>query len=149
MSEINVGIRELKSRLSEYLRQVKAGETVTITDRGQPVGRIVPIARSLQERLDAMTQGGSMGGGDWVSSGWTKTRLIRELHARDFHRVRATIRSPGVLWEHSRTGAQVRIMKGKYPRLRSMSQPAAKYRKWYVRTRSKDSAWGPHKGLRR
>jgi len=58
MSDVSVGIRELKSRLSEYLRQGKAGETVLITDRGQPVGRIVPVARSLQERLEAMSQGG-------------------------------------------------------------------------------------------
>ena len=58
MSEVRVGIRELKSRLSEYLRQVKAGETVIITDRGQPVGRIVPMAQSLQDRLEAMAQGG-------------------------------------------------------------------------------------------
>ena len=58
MSELSVGIRELKSRLSEYLRQVKAGETVIITDRGQPVGRIVPVAQSLHDRLEAMAQGG-------------------------------------------------------------------------------------------
>ena len=58
MSDVSVGIRELKSRLSEYLRQVKAGETVLITDRGQPVGRIVPVAQPLQERLEAMSQGG-------------------------------------------------------------------------------------------
>ena len=58
MSEVRVGIRELKSHLSEYLRQVKAGETVIITDRGQPVGRIVPVAQSLQERLEGMVQGG-------------------------------------------------------------------------------------------
>ena len=58
MSDVSVGIRELKSRLSWYLRQVKAGETVLITDRGQPVGRIVPVAQPLQERLEAMSQGG-------------------------------------------------------------------------------------------
>ena len=58
MSEMSVGIRELKSRLSEYLRRVRAGETVVITDRGQPVGRIVPIAQPLADRLEAMAQAG-------------------------------------------------------------------------------------------
>ena len=58
MSEMSVGVRELKSRLSEYLRRVRAGETVLITDRGQPVGRIVPVGQSLDERLEAMAQGG-------------------------------------------------------------------------------------------
>ena len=55
---MSVGIRELKSRLSEYLRRVRAGETVVITDRGQPVGRIVPIAQPLADRLEAMAQAG-------------------------------------------------------------------------------------------
>ncbi|MGH9468526.1 MAG: type II toxin-antitoxin system Phd/YefM family antitoxin, partial [Terriglobales bacterium] len=29
-----VGVRELKAKLSEYLRKVQAGEAVQITDRG-------------------------------------------------------------------------------------------------------------------
>ena len=58
MSEVRVGIRELKGRLSEYLRRVRAGETVLVTDRGQPVGRIVPVAQPLEDRLEAMAQAG-------------------------------------------------------------------------------------------
>ena len=34
---ISVGIRELKNRLSEYLRMVRRGEEVLITDRGEAV----------------------------------------------------------------------------------------------------------------
>jgi len=40
---MEVGIRELKLRLSRYLEQVRAGQTVTVTDRGKPVARIQPI----------------------------------------------------------------------------------------------------------
>ena len=58
MDEAIVGIRELKSRLSEYLRRVKAGETITITDRGQPVGRIVPTSQPLEQRIGAMVDAG-------------------------------------------------------------------------------------------
>jgi prevent-host-death family protein len=36
-------IAELKARLSEYLRAVRRGETVTVLDRDTPVARIVPI----------------------------------------------------------------------------------------------------------
>ena len=36
-----VGIRELKSKLSHYLRKVRAGEVVSVTDRGEVVARIV------------------------------------------------------------------------------------------------------------
>lgn len=37
-----VGIRELKNRLSEYLRQVRSGEGVLITDRGEVVAELTP-----------------------------------------------------------------------------------------------------------
>ena len=38
-----VGVRELKQNASAVLRRVKAGETIEVTDRGQPVARLVPI----------------------------------------------------------------------------------------------------------
>jgi prevent-host-death family protein len=37
-----VGVRELKNRLSEYIRQVRAGESVSVTDRGQVVAELTP-----------------------------------------------------------------------------------------------------------
>lgn len=37
-----VGVRELKDRLSEYLRRVRGGEAVLITDRGEVVAEIAP-----------------------------------------------------------------------------------------------------------
>lgn len=37
-----VGVRELKNRLSEYLRHVRAGESVLVTDRGEVVAEIGP-----------------------------------------------------------------------------------------------------------
>lgn len=40
----SVGIRELKDHASEVLRRVRSGETVVVTDRNEPVARIVPIA---------------------------------------------------------------------------------------------------------
>ena len=58
MRETSVGTRELKNRLSEYLRRVKAGETVIITERGQPVGQIVPIQADLTSRLIKMVEAG-------------------------------------------------------------------------------------------
>jgi prevent-host-death family protein len=58
MRQEHVSIRELKSRLSHFLRLTKAGESVVITERGIPVGRIVPIGKHLDERLAAMQQAG-------------------------------------------------------------------------------------------
>ncbi len=46
-----VGIRDLKQNASEVMARVKKGETVLVTDRGRPVGRIVPLASSPLEEL--------------------------------------------------------------------------------------------------
>ena len=35
-----VGLRELKNRLSEYVRHVRAGQAVVVTDRGQVVAEL-------------------------------------------------------------------------------------------------------------
>ena len=35
-----VGIRELKNSLSEYIRRIRAGETVLVTDRGEIVAEL-------------------------------------------------------------------------------------------------------------
>ena len=38
-----VGIRDAKINLSKYLKMVQDGVEVIITDRGRPVGKIVPV----------------------------------------------------------------------------------------------------------
>jgi prevent-host-death family protein len=38
----SVGIAELKARLSAYLKDVEAGESITVLDRRRPIARIVP-----------------------------------------------------------------------------------------------------------
>lgn len=49
---MNVGVRELRDGLSRHLAEVRAGHTVTITDHGRPVARIVPVdAPNALERL--------------------------------------------------------------------------------------------------
>jgi prevent-host-death family protein len=52
------GIRELKARLSHYLQLVKDGETVTVTEHGVTVGRIVPAGDALEERLVSLCKAG-------------------------------------------------------------------------------------------
>jgi prevent-host-death family protein len=58
IGEQRVGVRELKARLSEYLRQVKQGHTLVITERGKAVGRLIPQGQSLDERLEELQRAG-------------------------------------------------------------------------------------------
>ena len=38
-----VGVRELRQNLSVYLRRVRSGESLEVTERGQPVATLQPI----------------------------------------------------------------------------------------------------------
>ncbi|MHB8382211.1 MAG: type II toxin-antitoxin system Phd/YefM family antitoxin [Candidatus Binataceae bacterium] len=62
----SVGVKQLKSRLSEYLRIVRSGETVLVTDRGEVVAELRPTSRrpgapeSLGDLLDSLSERGDL-----------------------------------------------------------------------------------------
>ncbi len=62
----SVGVKQLKSRLSEYLRLVRSGETVFVTDRDEVVAELRPTRRqpgtadSLDELLDSLAERGEV-----------------------------------------------------------------------------------------
>ncbi len=58
MEPVRVSIRELKNRLSHYLRFTKANRTVEITDRGRPIGRIIPLGMTAEERMEEAAKSG-------------------------------------------------------------------------------------------
>ena len=60
-----VGLRELKNRLSEYVREVRSGEGVLVTDRGEVVAELIPPGPAAGERgvppgLVALARGGQL-----------------------------------------------------------------------------------------
>ena len=82
---ISVGIRELKNRLSEYLRMVRRGEVIMVTDRGEAVAELhqpvnAPEAAIYPELLRRARTG--------------KVRLGGSNHAGLYPRVPATM-APG------------------------------------------------------
>ncbi len=48
-----VGIRALKQNASAVVAEAAAGEVITITDRGRPVARIVPLIADPLAALEA------------------------------------------------------------------------------------------------
>jgi prevent-host-death family protein len=46
---ISVGIKDLKNRLSHYLREVKKGERILITERDQVIATILPVERGEED----------------------------------------------------------------------------------------------------
>jgi antitoxin (DNA-binding transcriptional repressor) of toxin-antitoxin stability system len=61
-----VGIKQFKAHLSEYVRLAKGGETVLLTEREEvvaelrPSRRRAPIARDLDDVLDALSESGDI-----------------------------------------------------------------------------------------
>lgn len=72
----SVGVKQLKSRLSEYLRLVRSGETVLVTDRDEVVAELRPAHRrpaaadSLDELLDALAERGEVTRASLPKRGW-------------------------------------------------------------------------------
>jgi prevent-host-death family protein len=58
MGDLYVGVRDLKNRLSKYLREVKKGRSIVITERGKPIGQIIPKSSSIDDRVEMMINAG-------------------------------------------------------------------------------------------
>ena len=66
-----VGIKNLKNRLSEYVRLAASGETVLVTDRDRVVAELGPPREGRAERLDDAALA------DAVRNGWLTPPLTR------------------------------------------------------------------------
>lgn len=71
-----VGIKQLKARLSEYLRLVKSGETVLVTEREAVIAELRPARRqrrsaeSPEEVLEALSEAGEITRASAPKQGW-------------------------------------------------------------------------------
>ena len=96
-----VGVKELKARLSEYLREVKRGEIVLVTDRDEVVAELRAARRGpgsaddLEAALDALAASGEVMRPRMAKPGWswrveglglpagTALRVLQEGRAED------------------------------------------------------------------
>jgi len=76
MAEKRVGIRELKTHLSGYIREVKRGHTIVITERDAEVGRIIPTSEALSERIQSLVRSGFA---DWNGKQLTPGKPVAKL----------------------------------------------------------------------
>jgi len=83
-----VGIRAFKAELSRYLRQVRSGRSVLITDRGHVIAEVSAPAdlprrqragrpRKADGRLHALIQRGILRPAARTDRPWAKGRLVR------------------------------------------------------------------------
>ena len=72
-----VGVKQLKARLSEYLRYVRAGETILVTDRDEVVAEIRPARRQprrvedIEQILDSLAESGQLTRASIPKGKWT------------------------------------------------------------------------------
>lgn len=72
-----VGVKQLKAKLSEYLRYVRAGETIFVTDREEVVAELRPARRKthriddVSELLDSLAERGEVTRASVPKGRWT------------------------------------------------------------------------------
>jgi antitoxin (DNA-binding transcriptional repressor) of toxin-antitoxin stability system len=72
-----VGVKALKARLSEYLRMVKSGEVILVTEREEVVAELRPARRQqppagdVDEALDALAERGEVTRAAAPKADWT------------------------------------------------------------------------------
>ena len=74
MQSISVGIREAKINLSKLLKNVLKGREIIITDRGKPVGKIVPMPSDSLPLADRINELESQG---WIEP--QKKKKVKKL----------------------------------------------------------------------
>lgn len=85
-----VGLRELKNRLAEYVRDVRSGEGVLVTDRGNVVAELIPPGQAIAESgalsgLIALAKAGqlTLGAGNDAAVYQKLSRLLKRRRAAD------------------------------------------------------------------
>jgi prevent-host-death family protein len=65
-----VGVRELRQNLSKYLDRVKDGESLTVTERGREVARLVPSREGVSEYQRTLVEkyGATLAEGDLIEA---------------------------------------------------------------------------------
>lgn len=75
---MDVGIRELKAKLSEYVASAAAGETIVVTDRGHPVARLIGLGE-----MSTVQRG--------IEEGWIQPPQRTELTRAVLHQAKRTV----------------------------------------------------------
>ena len=78
MDDTKVGIRDLKTNLSKYMRLVKAGAVLVITERGRPIGRLLPYDPDSEDRLVDFVRSGLA---SWNGQALSPREPFAETHA--------------------------------------------------------------------
>lgn len=91
---MEIGIRELKDRLSEILHRAHAGEKITITHHGRPLCEISPTEVTQVKRPAYLTKG--------IEEGWLTPAKVHTLQAMTPIKPRKTGKSTTELLRESR-----------------------------------------------
>jgi prevent-host-death family protein len=86
----SVGLRDLKNRLSEYVREVRCGEAVLVTDRGEIVAELTPPGQGAGQQgvpsaLVALARRGlvTLGSSNEAGAYPSLPRVIKRQHAAE------------------------------------------------------------------
>lgn len=67
---IRVGVRELRERLGDYLRQAKGGSRILIVSRGKSVAELVAPSEPASSEAKPPRRLGALRGKVWMAEDW-------------------------------------------------------------------------------
>ena len=77
MTKRTVDTKQLRVKLGEYLRRVKSGESVVITEGGRPIGEIMPTQPAMEKRIKAFVNSGAA---DWNGKRYRPRKPSARIH---------------------------------------------------------------------
>lgn len=88
-----VGVRELRQNLSVYLRRVKEGVTLEVTEHGHPVARLAPVPDEEMDLLDRLIAEGKATPAEGPIEDFLSTRVT--ISAREAKALQREVRRQG------------------------------------------------------
>ncbi len=73
---VRVGVREFKAHMGQYIRRVKAGETIVLTNRGEDVAEMSPPGRARLTGVDLAKRMVVEGRAQWSGKKFTLPPLL-------------------------------------------------------------------------
>jgi prevent-host-death family protein len=95
---VQVNILEAKNRLSQLIKAARAGEEVTIANRGEPVVRLVPAGPAPTARADTGNARAILGNARAILD-WLKGHPLPAYARRSAEEIDADIRAERNAWD--------------------------------------------------
>jgi prevent-host-death family protein len=81
---MKVGVREMKNSLSRYLKYVKEGEVIIITEHNKPVAKLIPMEDNMLPEYETLIKEGSLSWGGGKPQGSLEKKIKKDKQLSEY-----------------------------------------------------------------